>query len=409
MKGKGFAVAALAACVLLCGCGGNAHTSGGSDGETVLAPVRPLMELDTYDLDTYLLPFWDAREIYQETVMFFEGESERSLLYAPQDIISVRNYGLDIVYEEGSDYTLSEDGKLVLPEGSSIPRFAVGEYYLTQPDTRTDGKDATIKVYNDRAAVSLEGDHWLNFFESDELTSKQISVCYRHEQPWNGPVPEGKGEKLQNFLSKVRKGESVTILFYGDSITTGAQSSSYENVRPQADIWPEMVKKYIENEYGVTVNYINQAVGGYTTSQGADHFSAGVNRSGVDLLVLAFGMNDPRTSHMRYSELMKSMIEEFRLLNPAGEVVTVATMTPNYETDWYGNQASFKSSLAVIEEQYDFCACADVTTMFEYLFTAGKQFRDVTVNNVNHPNDFAARLYAQVILKTMFGEEFWKE
>ena len=128
MKGKGFAAAALAACVLLCGCGGNAHASGGSDGETVLAPVRPLMELDTYDLDTYLLPFWDAREIYQETVMFFEGESERSLLYAPQDIISVRNYGLDIVYEEGSDYTLSEDGKLVLPEGSSIPRFAVGEY-----------------------------------------------------------------------------------------------------------------------------------------------------------------------------------------------------------------------------------------------------------------------------------------
>lgn len=245
MKTKGMPAIMLAVCVLLGGCGGRSDTPG-TDEQTTLAPVRPLMALDAYDLDTYLLPIWDAREIYQETVMFFEGESERSLLYAPQDIICVRNYGLDIVYEEGKDYTLSEDGKLVLPEGSSIPRFAVEEYYLTQPDTRTDGKDATIKVYNDRTAIPLEGDHWLNFFERDELTSKQISVCYRHAQPWKGPVPEGKGEKLQNFLSKVGKGKSVTILFYGDSITTGAQSSSYEHMRPQADIWPEMIKNILK-------------------------------------------------------------------------------------------------------------------------------------------------------------------
>lgn len=408
MKTKGMPTIMLAVCVLLGGCGGRSDTPG-TDEQTTLAPVRPLMALDAYDLDTYLLPIWDAREIYQETVMFFEGESERSLLYAPQDIICVRNYGLDIVYEEGKDYTLSEDGKLVLPEGSSIPRFAVEEYYLTQPDTRTDGKDATIKVYNDRTAVPLEGDHWLNFFERDELTSKQISVCYRHAQPWKGPVPEGKGEKLQNFLSKVGKGKSVTILFYGDSITTGAQSSSYEHMRPQADIWPEMIKKYIEKEYGVTVNYLNEAVGGYTTARGAENFSAGVNRSGVDLLVLGFGMNDPETSPMRYTELMMSMIEAFRQTNPSGEVIAVAPMTPNYETDWYGNQASFRNSLSVIEGRYGFCACADVTSMFEYLFTAGKQFRDVTVNNVNHPNDFAARLYAQVILKTIFGDEFRKD
>lgn len=218
--------------------------------------------------------------------MFLEGETEAPLLYAAQDILSVKNYGLNIVYEAGEDYELSVDGRLVLTPNSSVPRFPIDEYYLTEPD------DRGIKINNEKASVPLEGEHWLNFFENDELTAMQISVCYRHKQAWEGPVPEGKGEKIPRFLSKLENGENVTMLFYGDSITTGAQSSGFEQVFPQVDIWPVMIKKYIESEYGIGVNYINKAVGGYTTNQGAQNFGNGVNRSGVDLLVLAFGMND---------------------------------------------------------------------------------------------------------------------
>lgn len=404
IRNRTWVAVGLAALFLLGSCGGagGESDSRSSTGETEnLAPVRPLMEMSRYDLNTYLLPYWDTREIYQETVVFLEEETEAPLLYAAQDILSVRNYGLNVVYEAGKDYTLSEDGKLVLTAGSSIPRFPVGEYYLTEPD------DRIIKVDNDKASVPLEGEHWLNFFEEDELTSMQISVCYRHKQAWNGPVPEGKREKLSRFLSKVENGEDVTVLFYGDSITTGAQSSGFEQLSPRADIWPVMVEKYMEQKYGIGVNYINEAVGGYTTNQGAQNFGNGVNRAGVDLLVLGFGMNDRDTAISRYKSLMQSMVEDFLRENPEGEIILIATMTPNYETDWYGNQASFKEALYELEDAYDCCACADVTSLFEYFFAAGKRYRDVTVNNVNHPNDFAARLYAQVVLKTIFGEEFW--
>lgn len=394
----------ISVCFLLSGCGGAGGTDSiSSDTSENLAVVRPLMEMSRYDLKTYLLPYWDTREIYQETVVFLEGETEAPLLYAAQDILSVKNYGLNIVYEAGKDYELSEDGRLVLTPNSSIPRFPIDEYYLTEPD------DRVIKVNNEKASVALEGDHWLNFFENDELTSVQISVCYRHKQAWKGPIPEGKGEKIPRFLSKLENGENVTMLFYGDSITTGAQSSGFEQVSPQADIWPVMVKKYIEAEYGVGVNYINKAVGGYTTNQGAQNFGNGVNRSGVDLLVLAFGMNDQNTALSKYKSLIQSMIEDFRRENPEGEIVLVSAMTPSYETDWYGNQPIFKQALYELEKGYNGCVCADVTSIFEYLFEAGKRFRDVTVNNVNHPNDFAARLYAQVLLKTIFGDLFWSD
>ena len=34
---------------------------------------------------------------------------------------------------------------------------------------------------------------------------------------------------------------------------------------------------------------------------------------------------------------------------------------------------------------------------------AEKRYRDMTGNNINHPNDFIARVYAQVILKRLLG------
>lgn len=84
----------ISVCFLLSGCGGAGGTDSiSSDTSENLAVVRPLMEMSRYDLKTYLLPYWDTREIYQETVVFLEGETEAPLLYAAQDILSVKNYG----------------------------------------------------------------------------------------------------------------------------------------------------------------------------------------------------------------------------------------------------------------------------------------------------------------------------
>ena len=291
-----------------------------------------------------------------------------------------------------------------IEESFALPRsiFGNGDLFML----RTFGDSKVIKVDKSKIPFELEGERWLNFFEGNEITDKQISVCYRHKQRWEGPVPAGKEEKLKNLLAKINGKEEITVLFYGDSITTGAQSSAFEQISPKADIWPVMVCKYLEKECGIRVNYINEAVGGYTTNQGAQNFEASVNRKGVDLLVLAFGMNDKNTNGGRYKSLIQEMAESFHKKNPSGEVLLVSTMTPNYETDWYGNQVQFADELIGLESEYDYCACADITNIFEYLFEAGKRFRDVTVNNVNHPNDFGARLYAQVILKTILGDKF---
>ena len=45
-------------------------------------------------------------------------------------------------------------------------------------------------------------------------------------------------------------------------------------------------------------------------------------------------------------------------------------------------------------------AVANVTEVHRHLMTI-KRYWDMTGNNVNHPNDFLARLYAQTLLATL--------
>ena len=57
-----------------------------------------------------------------------------------------------------------------------------------------------------------------------------------------------------------------------------------------------------------------------------------------------------------------------------------------------------------LEEKYPL-AVADLTQMHADLLLAGKRYRDMTGNNINHPNDYLIRVYAQVILKTLIGKD----
>ena len=167
-----------------------------------------------------------------------------------------------------------------------------------------------------------------------------------------------------------------------------------------------MVNTYLEEKYGCFLFSYNTAVGGWSTSQGLDAVQARVLDKNPDLLVLGFGMNDMLTPVAEYKTMVKSIIDQLHAQNPNANVILIGTTVPNYESDWYGNQELFVGALNELERVYDFVAVADMTTMHKDMFTAGKRFRDVTGNNINHPNDFVVRAYAQVILKTLLGDEF---
>ena len=174
----------------------------------------------------------------------------------------------------------------------------------------------------------------------------------------------------------------------------------------------------LESIYGAEITKYNGAVGGWTTAQGAENLSSkvvevGTNLADIDLFVIAFGMNDPVTAEADYIASIKQMINAYYAANPNGSVLLVSPMQPNTQSSMVsGNQSKWENALNSVKNSTEYSAksisLAKVFTMFNELLTvSGKLSRDYLGNNINHPNDYGVRIYAQVALKTLCGEEFF--
>ena len=415
---------AVVLCFSLCAVGCN--TEKGQGGETPPASYLPdknpdeqpnkdpdkepekeeLMEYRKYDLKTYLTPFWEGTVVYNET-LWFAGEDDFSapLMYAPEEIVSVMSYDLTKTYQEGKDYLWEKGSKEIrLPEGSAIPHMTGEEYY----------SGSMASIYNGS----------LYFAEGSDICSRQVAVTYRHSDTAEWTMPRVEKEKFPKTFEKLENGESINVVFYGDSITVGANSSSYVGYGPFAESYPQMVRSYMQKRYpSATVNYINTAVGGTDSNWGNDgkmnhaldnedggaHFKTRVLDKHPDLLFIAFGMNDG-PSVENYRSNIRSMIERVRADYPDVEIMLISGMTANYEAAGFYNKdyEAFQEALIELSETFENVGVSTVLNTVRSLEgrTLGKRFRDWTGNNVNHPNDFMARVYAQTILYTLFGPDY---
>lgn len=364
------------------------------------------MQFTSYDPDLWLLPYWKGRRVYHETVLFVGKEDAAPLLYRPSEIISVRDYGLQTEYRRGKDYILTEQGAIRRLPGSSIPYFTEDEYYRKEPDS------IPVSILKGADGRPFGEKRYGKYGEGDTFTSRQIVVTYAHEDDWRGTVPQGKSGRMQTFLQKLKCGERTIAVFYGDSITAGCNASGTEfggKIPPFTPSYPEMVVGYLRRRFGAEIALVNTAVGGQNTAWGLQNAEERVIAHDPDLAVVAFGMNDPFLSVSEYREQVRGIVDRIHAKLPECAVILVATTVPNVESDWYGgNQKEYFAGLYEIEKDPScpFVAVADMTRFHLDLLRAGKRFRDMTGNNINHPNDFLMRAYAQVLLKTLLGDAF---
>lgn len=391
------------------------------------APIGDILKYDAFDLNTYMTPIWDGRVVYNETVMFVGMNDKASLLYTPDEILSVTSYDLKTTYEKGKDYDVV-DGQLVLLEGTRIPVISFDKYYFEQP----------VPNMPAQLEVKVDGKRYYVYWgEGTVMTQWQVAVTYVHDQYWEGFVPE-TSDQFAKLIAKMEAGEDVTMMFYGDSITFGASSSAGANVSPYMPPYTQLFTQYLAQKYGYTIKYVNSrltgtapvpatdtvfgtngtityintAVGGWTSADGFNNFeqyvTPFVNEYGCDFFLLAFGMNDAGNSPKNEQKAIKKIADELYALKPEAEMLLVATMIPNPEATngWYGNQHRFETVFESLAKSYveegKSCAVAKMTSMSQRILE-NKRFRDHTGNNINHPNDFLGRLYAQVVFETVIG------
>ena len=332
------------------------------------------------NLRQYLEPFWKNDTVYNETVLLYSGgggSAEGRLLYQPDQILSVKNFGLDTLYREGKDYRI--DGQRVLRlEGSGMSWRGDGSF----------DREKDLAWYN--------------------LQSQWVAVTYTHHDRWAGPVPAFKGDRLPRTLGKLSGGKPLTIVAYGMSITRGMDVSGYDRVKPYMPTYVDLFADGLKKGYPrAAVRLYNAGLPGSTVDWGAKHVSAYVNPLQPDLVIVDFGMNDFwRMRPQEFGDSVQSIMRQVRAARPDAEFLLLANMKfdPDYVLDsdpnksfYLGNLAGYRDVLAGLEASG--VAMVDMTTLSDAIYKA-KKAKDCIVNPL-HPNDYLARWYAQAMLATV--------
>ena len=132
-----------------------------------------------------------------------------------------------------------------------------------------------------------------------------------------------------------------------------------------------------------------------------------VNAYAPDLVVLAFGMNDGGKTTEEFKILNEQMIHAIKSAKKETEIILVGTSVPNPESTWFGNQYKFVEVYEELAKKYA-CSVLDMTRLTLRLYgeNGAIRYRDFSGNNVNHPNDFGVRIYAQSFLSRVLGKEY---
>ena len=340
-------------------------------------------------LQSILMPVWESDTVFEESAMYLVGNEIVKTLFPPIEILNVTNY----IGEElscGTDYVPWEGGICFLREGNA-PRLLMEEMYPVQGDnsffTKNGGKIA--------------------FSEGGFFHQKQVRITYRHAVS-DFYKPETIKGSVKNTISKIREGK-VRLLFYGDSITCGANASAEIFFYPYQNGYPKLVGQGLQllNKHAV-IEYINTSEGGQTSGWAVKNMEERLFKFSPDLVVLAFGMNDGTWSkdESEFDKNIREIVSQVQVRLPETDIILVSSIIPNTEPymqlqdgtlkRFYGIQEKYPAILRKIAQENNL-SFVNMTSFHQKLLQK-KRYYEITGNNVNHPNDFLHRCYAQAIL-----------
>jgi lysophospholipase L1-like esterase len=303
-------------------------------------------------------------------------DQEYKTAFIPKKILAVYSPSSGYIFQPGVDYIATPAGIKVL-DGSSI---------ITAPEEFT--TTATInelKNYGVRVTVEVQKYQYAISYEKQEkFFSKSIG-------------------SLGGLKSKIGK-HPISITFFGDSITEGANATSTYSA-PHQPGYVGLVMAELNNLYPRMWVYRNNSVGGWSSINASASVQYRVNDLDSDLVVLAFGMNGGDTP-ADYRKNLKYVIDEIQLKNPATSILIVSPTRANpysHIKNQYVDQ--YLSELTHLSSLYKNVAVADVTSTWDKVLI-NKSYYDLTGNGLNHPNDFGHRIIAEVVLNTILGSYF---
>lgn len=369
-----------------------------ADGPVISKYSEKQLKTDSYTCESYMNPYWDTDLIVNEGVYPLLNQDgtidDISLMYDASRIVSVRNSMLTVEYKEGVDYVL-KDGKLRILRTGNIPCVNYTDHYFT---TQRSNSYRMRNTYPTR---------YVRFEEGQNIPRIQLAVTYAHTTDWTGYVPEAQGGYLPRTISKLESGQHLNVVFFGDSLTNGGNSSIDLGMAPFAERYPDMFRQELCSVFpNANVTCTNTSVsGGSWTPEAVENVYGSIVAYAPDLLVLALGTNDYQFQYSAASTIasMEYVVDTVKDNLPNCEIILVAPMMSNPECFDPDLLDQYIVGYRAKAAEYSDVVICDVNSVHKYLLTR-KSYTDMSANNLCHANDTFARVYAQVLLKTFYPD-----
>ena len=339
----------------------------------------------------YLHDLYDDDIAYRESVLFIRDErgmAHAKLLHEAFEIIKAENVSGKRVWEEGRDFIVEGD-TVALTKDTTIPSFEYGFPRSEKPTSESNFKH-------------INGG-WFCHYPEGELQETQVFITYKIKKRSKIYCPE-RSSRLQNVSRLMKSGSPIKLVVYGDSISAGRNADPKSGVDEYFPMWSEQLKELIEMRCVSNITLINTAVGGTKSEWGLANFEEYVLKYEPDLLILGFGMNDgtARVAPERYYNNIKTMVEA---TSNNTDVVLISTILPSPKAateegiSFLGYQRQYGDYLKKLVGNR-----VDVFDMMEIHkdLLKHKKPEDLLENNINHPNDYLVRWYAQGLFRLIF-------
>ena len=232
-----------------------------------------------------------------------------------------------------------------------------------------------------------------------ELVAYQYWVTYQAKETPKYPKTVKYAENVVRVKEKLQRGEDITILIYGDSISNAANSSWQLELPPYRKPWYEIAAEKISEKYGGKVSIVNNSKSGYPSSWGVENLEEKIQEVDFDLIVEGFGMNDGSADIS--TQVFEENVKKIITAKPNVSAVLISSILPNEESSlsFYPLRMEYREALNRLCKTYN-CALIDMTAISEF-FQDKKIYAEISGNNFNHPNDFIYNFYANSLIELL--------
>lgn len=284
-----------------------------------------------------------------------------------------------IVYQEGKDYTVDyQNGTIKRTAGSSIPNYSANPLF---------GKENFDEA---------------NFGPYEQWTNNKyfVFVDYNSNDSIDFVVAGDIKKRIPKSIEKLKKGDTLNILWYGNSVTSGGEAST-----PELS-FTNRFEHYLKTIYpNAKIQSVNISIPGYGTPEAVAWFDDRFRGQKADLVFVGFGLNDQcdiGTSHCSPEQFEANLLTLAYKIEAIvkAELVFYSEFPPN--SKWVHNTHTM-NEFAAASWTVATATHNGYIAVYESWMNVLKRKNEeaLLANNINHPNDYGHWIFYNAFAGTI--------